>query len=278
MTELFADIKGLKICYEILGEGAPLILVQGFGGKKENWLAQFKPLSEHFQVIRYDGRGAGKSDRPNEEYTIEVLADDIAGLLDYLKIERVHIVGHSMGGMIVQNVVLKYPELVDKMILISTAHDIPSEAGIELYKNMLLNSIKSINEDPDKYFRQFSRNYFHREFRKQMEAEPKKKWYGLWSVDDLIKNLVIDPPTEQDITLQAKAIVSHHVLERLHEIKNETLLIAGSHDQLTSQAVMEELHEKIPNSTLKIIDKAGHGCIVSKAPEINQIIIDFLKK
>ena len=277
MTESFAEVNGLKICYETLGDGAPVVLVQGFGGKKENWLAQFKPLSEHFQVIIYDGRGSGKSDRPKEEYTMEVLADDIAGLLDYLKIEKVHIVGHSMGGMIVQNLVLKYPELVDKMILISTLYKAPPESGLEPYKNMLLNSLKSISEDPDKYFWQFARSYFHMKFRKQMEAEPNKKWYGLWSVDDLIKNLVIDPPTEQDITLQARAVVTHHVLDRLHEIKNDTLLIAGSHDKLTPQSVMEEIDEKIPNSTLKIIDKAGHGCIVSRAPELNQMIIDFLE-
>ena len=101
MPELFAEVNGIKFCYEILGEGDPLILVHGFGSKKESWIAQFKPFSEHFKVIRFDNRGSGKSHRPKEIYTMEVFADDIAGLMDYLKIDKAHIIGWSLGGMIV---------------------------------------------------------------------------------------------------------------------------------------------------------------------------------
>jgi len=64
----------------------------------------------------------------------------------------------------------------------------------------------------------------------------------------------------------------------IHEIKNDTLLITSSHDRIMPQSVMEEMHEKIPNSTLKVVDKAGHSSPVSRAPEINKMIIEFLKK
>ena len=180
--------------------------------------------------------------------------------------------------MIVQNMILKYPHRVDKMVLINTNYGTPDESGAELYKNMRLNSLKLMNEDPVKAFWQSIRTSYHIKFRKQMEAEPTKKWYGLWIVDDLIQNNITDPPTEKDIIMQAGAIATHHTLDRLHEIKNESLLIAATHDRIMPTTVMEEMNERIPNSTLKIIDKAGHDSPLSRAPEINQMIIEFLEK
>lgn len=99
----------------------------------------------------------------------------------------------------------------------------------------------------------------------------------MWSAEDLIKNSMIDPPTAEDIEVQAGAVNTHHTLERLNEIKNNSLLIASTHDRIMPTAVMKEMHKRIPNSTLKIIDKAGHDSPLSRAPEINQMIIEFLK-
>ena len=277
MKPTFALINGINICYEIHGEGEPILLVHGFGSKKESWIAQTEPLAKHFKVIRFDNRGAGKSDRPDDPYTMKVFADDINALLDFLGIEKTHIIGWSLGGMIVQNTVLKYPQRVNKMVLINTNYGTPDESGAEMYKDMRLNSLKLINEDPVKAFWQSTRTSYHIKFRKQMEAEPTKKWYGLWSVDDLIQNDITDPPTEKDIIMQAGAVSTHNTLEKLHEIKNDTLLITSSHDRIMPQSVMEEMHGKIPNSTLKVVDKAGHASPLSRAPEINKMIIEFLK-
>ncbi|UCC21188.1 MAG: alpha/beta hydrolase [Promethearchaeota archaeon] len=276
MTDLFADVNGIKICYEILGEGDPVLLVHGLGSKKESWIAQFKPLSEHFKVIRFDNRGAGKSDRPKGEYTMELFANDIASFIDYLKIDKTHIIGWSFGGMIVQNFVIKYPERVTKMVLINTNYGTPDESGAETYKNMRIASLKAKQADPEKAFWQSIRADYYIKFRKQLEAEPTKKWYGLWSAEDLIKESMINPPTIEDIEVQTSAVSTHHTLKRLHEIKNKSLLIASTHDRVMPVSVMEEMHERIPNSILKVIDKAGHGSPRSRAPEINKLIIDFL--
>ena len=120
MTEQFADVNGIKICYDIHGDGDPVILIHGFSDRKEHWRAQVGTLSKHFKVIRMDNRGAGKSDRPDGDYTMEDYASDIAGLMDSLGIEKSHIIGHSLGGMIAQNFAILYPNRVDKLILINT--------------------------------------------------------------------------------------------------------------------------------------------------------------
>ncbi len=278
MKTVFALVNGVNLCYEIHGDGDTLLLVHGLGTKKEAWIGQTEPLAKHFKVIRFDNRGAGKSDRPDTPYTMEIFADDINGLMDFLEIEKCHIIGWSLGGMIVQNFILKYPQRVNKMVLINTNYGTPDESGAEAYKNMRLQGLKANREDPVKAFWQSIRSDYYIKFRKQMEADPPKKWHGLWSVNDLIQMSTTDPPTEKDIIVQARALATHHTFDKLHEIKNETLLITSSHDRITPQSVMVEMHEKIPNSTLKIIDKAGHVSPRSRAPEINKMIIEFLLK
>lgn len=278
MTEQYADVNGIKLCYEMAGEGEPLLLVHGFGSKKESWIAQFPVLSKHFKVIRFDNRGAGKSDRPKGDYTMDIFADDIKGLLDYLGIEKTNIAGWSLGGMIVQNFILKYPEKVNKVILINTNYGFPDEGGPTVYKNMRLEEEKNKKIDHVKTWIDGTRTGYHMKFRKEMVANLSKKWYGLWSAQDMIDMSIIDPPTADDIEMQAAALKTHNTFDRLKAVKNPTLVLAASHDRLTPRSSMEEIHEQIPNSKLIVIDKAGHSSPLEKAPEVNQAIIDFLKE
>jgi 3-oxoadipate enol-lactonase len=277
MSEQYADVNGIKICYEIAGEGEPLFLVHGFGSKKESWIAQFPVLSKHFKVIRFDNRGAGKSERPKGTYTMEIFADDIKGLMDYLGIDQTNIAGWSLGGMIVQNFVLKYPEKVKKVILINTNYGFPDEDGPLVYKNMRLEEEKQKKIDHVKAFWDAARSGYYIKFRKEMEANPSKKWYGLWSAEDLIGESIVDPPTAEDIEIQASALKTHETFDRLKTIKSPTLILTASHDRLIPKSTMEEIHEQIPNSKFIVIDKAGHSSPLEKAPEVNQAIIDFLK-
>jgi len=277
MTEQYAEVNGVKLCYEINGEGYPLFLIHGFGAKKESWIAQVPELSKHFKVITVDNRGAGKSERPDSEYTMEVFADDINALMGHLGIEKANIAGWSLGGMIVQNFILKYPEKVNKLILINTNYGFPDEGGPTVYKNMRLSELEMKKVDPAKAWWQGARSGFYMKFRKELEANPSKKWYGLWSAEEMIEMSTIDAPTEKDINIQAGALKTHDTFERLNTVKSPTLLLTASHDKLTPKISMEGIHEKIPNSTLVVIDKAGHNSPLEKTPEVNQKIIDFLK-
>lgn len=271
----FIEVNGIKICYEIQGVGDPVILVHGFGAKKETWFGQFGPLSEKFKVIRFDNRGAGKSDRPNEPFTMDMFVEDIKGLMDALAIDKAHIIGWSLGGMIVQHFLLKYPERVNKAVLLLTNY---KGQGIDIYKQSRHEGLDVLLEDPEKAFWDSAPVNIHHSFKKKMKEDPKKKFYGLWSVEDLIEDSSIDPATHADIDNQASALEDHYTLERLHEIQIETLLVAGSHDRVCPKSTMEEMNMRMPNSMLKVIDKAGHLAPTSRAPEVNELIIDFLSK
>jgi len=277
MTEIYADINGIKICYEVKGKGIPVFLVHGFGSKKESWMAQFGPLSEHFEVVRYDCRGSGKTERPNQPYSMELFTDDLKGLMEFLNIESAHFVGFSLGGTILQNFASKYPDKVDKLVLISSIAKIPEGGGPEAYIKSRLEGIKLIKKDPETAFWNSTKLGFYFKFRKRMVNEPKRKFYGLWSAEDLIDYFKTDPPTPQDFKNLAHALKTQNTFDRLHEIKHKTLILAASHDRLVPKSVMLEIHERMPNSLFKVIDKAGHEYLKSQAPEVNKIIIEFLK-
>ncbi len=273
----FANVNGTKICHTIDGDGFPVILIHGYGGKKEIWKANVKALFKKFKVITCDVRGAGKSDRPNIPYTMKMLADDVKGLMEYLDLEKAHVCGRSLGGMIAQHFFFSYPECVDKLILMTTNYGMPTVDAVEMMKNARIDELALLKEDPEKAFWNKSRFLFHQKFRKEMAANPEKIFHDTFSAASLINENTINPSTPQDLENLANAMKGHSTFDRLKEITCQTLLIAASHDKLTPRSVMVEMQEQIPNSTLKSIEKAGHYVNMSRAPEVNEIILAFLE-
>ncbi len=115
-----AKVNGINISYSVGGKGEPLFLIMGLGREGGDWVLQRRVFQKYFRVITFDSRGAGKSDKPGEPYTIKSMADDTVALMDYLKIGKAHVLGVSMGGMIAQEMAINYPERVGKLVLVST--------------------------------------------------------------------------------------------------------------------------------------------------------------
>ncbi|TXT64002.1 MAG: 2-hydroxy-6-oxo-6-phenylhexa-2,4-dienoate hydrolase [Promethearchaeota archaeon] len=278
-TMAIAKVNGIKIDYEIQGEGndIPLILVSGWALKKQMWLAVAPPLSEHFKVITFDNRGCGKSDRPEGPYSLDDYADDILGLMDHLNLDKANLMGYALGAMIVMHFALKYVDHVDKLILLNTVAKYDTD-------DLVLDGIK-INSKaldfqqnaPKKYFMKSAKMAFHRGFIKELEENPDKKFHNLWTVDEWVKEYNIDAQTPQDVENQGKAMLGLNLLEDLDKISAETLIIAGSNNKIHPKTAMEAMHEKIPNSTIEVLKRAGDMTYLSRAPEINQLVIDFLK-
>jgi len=276
MTEVFAYINGINICYKKYGKGYPVILVSGFSGTKEGWIAQIGALSERFNVITFDNRSSGKSDHPNEPITMQMFANDLKGLMDFLQIDGAHLIGQSLGGMIIQQFTLNYPKYVNKLVLMNTTYSAKWIHDI-LIKQTSENLNKS-NGGPEEAFWELSKFLYHQKFRRQMKANPKKKFFNLFSVEDLIKIDNDKQVSAQDLINQAHSLLDFNSFSRLNKIKNPVLLIASSNDVLIPLSFMKEMNDVIPNSILKIIDKAGHMVNLSNAPEVNKTILEFLNK
>lgn len=268
------DVNNIKMHYEIYGEGFPVILHHGYGATSKVWIAQVGELSKNFKVITLDARSSGRSEHPKEPYTMDTLVEDLKGLMDALNMEQVHLIGQSMGGWIAQNFILKYPDCVNKLVLIGTNH---KGSGIQFMKNALTDSYELQKQDKQQAFWNYTKLTHHRKFIKEMQADPKKKFHGIWSAEDMIDELTENNMTPEDYELLANAIEKHDVTDRLSEIKNPTLLLASSHDKLSPKLVMEEIDKNIPNSKLEIIQGSAHHLFLEAAPQVNQIIIDFLK-
>jgi len=119
--------NGIQINYELSGKkGAPVVVLShSLNSSLLMWNPQMEALNPHFQVLRYDIRGHGGSDTPSGAYTLELLGEDVIGLLDALSINKVHFVGLSMGGMIGQSLALNYVHRLRSLALCDTASIIP---------------------------------------------------------------------------------------------------------------------------------------------------------
>ena len=124
-------MTGVRIAWERHGEGPPLLLIHGLGYARWGWEPVLPELAERFDVILFDNRGIGESDAPPGPYTVAEMAGDAVRVLDEAGVERAHVVGTSLGGMIAQELALSHPERVDRLVLACTtpggpnAHPMP---------------------------------------------------------------------------------------------------------------------------------------------------------
>jgi pimeloyl-ACP methyl ester carboxylesterase len=126
--------NGLRLYYETNGAGLPVVFLHGLSGTHDLWKYQVPAVAPHYQAITVDLRGHGQSDKPPGPYSIGGFAEDVLGLLDYLKIERAVVVGLSMGGGTAQTFALAYPERLRALGLISTSSEFPASTRERFYQ------------------------------------------------------------------------------------------------------------------------------------------------
>ena len=132
-----ADANGIRIHYEVHGEGRPLLLILGLGGDVSENAALIDQLAVRSRGIAFDNRGAGRTDKPDAPYSIELMAADALGVMDALGVSRADVLGISLGGRIALELALGHPERVERLILVSTsARVVPSWRRRHLYPTL----------------------------------------------------------------------------------------------------------------------------------------------
>jgi 3-oxoadipate enol-lactonase len=122
-----ADVNGITVHYEVHGQGRPLLLILGLGSDVSENQRLIADLADRCQVIAFDNRGAGRSDKPDTPYSIELMAEDALGVMDALQVPRAAVLGISLGGRIAMELALRHPQRVERLVLVSTsARVIPS--------------------------------------------------------------------------------------------------------------------------------------------------------
>ena len=258
----------LNIEYYVEGSGPPLLMIMGWIGHAGFWGEPFlEPLRSRFRVIRLSNRGTGLSDKPPGDVTIKTMADDAAGLLRELGIERAHVMGISMGGMIAQELVLNYPQAVQGLVLGCTNCGFargPQAAPQVMVTLAQSNAATTPRDRVKQYLLAASTPEFVRK-----EEEGLIGW---------VMKTFLEAPTPLDsIGRQFGAIAQFDAYDRLPQLKAPTLIVHGDKDLLVPVGNADILRERISGSRVHIIRDAGHMFFWEKPGESAGAIIEFLK-
>jgi 3-oxoadipate enol-lactonase len=253
----------IHLNYELTGKsGAPVVMLShSLGSNLAMWNLQRTALEGRYQVLTYDMRGHGNSDISEGAYTLEQLADDALYLLDALKIDRVHFVGLSIGGMIAQAMALKHPDRLLTLTLCSTSAYLPPPAlpilreRIETARNQGLSALVEGTLE-----RWFTAPYAQEQVQ---TLEPIRSQFLATSVAGYIGC--------------SEAIGRLNFIERLPAIALPTLILVGQDDPGTPVAASEAIHERIKGSKLVILPSASHLSNIQQASLFNQHLLEFLQ-
>ncbi len=256
-----AHINGTHLYYEIHGHGPYLILIEGLGAATWLWEKQLPEFSQHFTTVMYDNRGSGLSDKPPGPYSISLLADDLAALMEYLEISQAYILGVSMGGFIAQEFALTSPEKVNRLVLAATGCGGKDQVAMppEVLKSLMENSGSSRDAIRRKLSLAFSETFMNTP-----------------QVEHLIDLRLQTPQPRHAFLAQAEAGATFDRSADIHLITAPTLILAASGDKLVPAENANILARKIPNSQLKIYPGLGHQFWVENAAEFNRDVIEFL--
>lgn len=255
-----AALSGVEIHYEERGEGPPLLLVAGIPAVSSDWAPLAERLAATRRVIAYDNRGSGGSTVTPGPYTTAQFADDAVALLDHLGIERSDVFGMSLGGMICQELALRYPERVACLVLGCThagfAHAIqpPEETG---------RAFAMQTDDWAERMRALASLAFAR------DVDPSL----LERFTDKKSGDVQDPAGYR---AHIDAVQHHDALDRLGSIRAPTLVVSGDDDRIIPGANSEVLAQRIPDASLEVIDGAGHLFFLERPERTVAVLEDFL--
>lgn len=263
MPEVVAA-DGVEIHYEVFGrrDGDPLLLIQGLGTDSRGWAFQRLSLGRRYRCLAIDNRGVGGSDRPPGPYSLFQMAEDAIAVLDAEGINRAHVMGASMGGVISQIVAVLYPERVRSLVLTCTAcrHH-------EWRRELLQSWADAVQERGMSALGDSALEW--------LIGPRLRRRFGLWL--NLLARIVLQQPPEPFVA-QVHAILdmSDELRSQLADVNVPTLVLTGSQDALTPVGDAEELAEAIPNARLQILPGAAHGLMVEAPNAFNDIVVRFL--
>jgi 3-oxoadipate enol-lactonase len=249
-------VNGARLHYELHGQGEPLLLITGFTISAAIFEPVMAPYARRFTCVLYDNRGSGRTQAPSRPTSMAELAADAAGLLGCLGIDSAHVYGVSMGGMIAQELALRFPERVRGLILGGTTPGGP-RAVLPTARELAALIAGSVGATRTARRPSLGGALFSPEFRREHPEQ----------VRELLAYFGRHPPPKAGVLAQWWATVYHDTTSRLHEIQAPTLVLHGERDALAPPANARLLADRIPDAELALIPGAGHAYALER-PEL----------
>lgn len=255
--------NGINIYYEVHGQGQPLVLIMGLRRGLSWWYRQVPELSKNFRVIAFDNRGAGRSDQPDLEYSIKLLAADTAGLMDALGVARAHVLGVSMGGYIAQELALAHPERVLGLVLGCTGCG--GRRAVLMGPELRSRFIANQGLTPEQILRKDMDIYFSDRFISgQSEL-----------IEEFVKVSMEHYQPAFAFFRQLDACLRHDTVDRVGSISAPTLIASGDDDPLVPFANSLVLKELLPQAELRVLPGGRHCFFLEEADRFNRLVTDF---
>lgn len=212
-------VNDINMYYEIHGEGEPLVLLHGAGLETSSVGPLIQMFTSKYKVVSIDNRGVGRTDKPDELYSIEMMAEDTVGLLSAVGIKKAHFIGSSMGGRIAQVIAVRYPEMVRGLILTATAARVSPSMKLEL----------------------------------EIALKTPELWEKMLKESEVLF-MQMYPPTRESFYRQFVATIEFDGKDQLGKIKAPTLILNGTKDHTIPMECTEELAREILDSKLILVE------------------------
>jgi 3-oxoadipate enol-lactonase len=260
----YATANGIRIYYETEGSGEPLVLVTGYSSDVSHWITVRDELSRHFQIVMVDNRGAGRTDPPVGPFSMQDMADDVLGLCESLQLQKPHLLGHSMGGAIVQSIAYRHPKRIGKVILSQTFCKFR-----ELGRAIIRASLHLAEyEIPARYQYEmifpwlFSEDFYHDSRKLEMFLERKVSYPYRTPIEVMHKHFA--------------AMCDFDSSSWYHKIAAETLVLGGEQDLLCPLEDNVFLCKGIKGAKLHVFPRMGHMASLEIPKEHNRVVCEFL--
>jgi 3-oxoadipate enol-lactonase len=261
----FVTTNGVSLRCQVVGGGPPLCLINGFRLHGSAWPECFvERLAKHFSVVTYDARGTGLSDKPTDDYAVATMARDAAELITELGFQKAHVLGFSMGGMVAQDLAIRHPQRVHRLVLFATyagfGFTIPAPWSVQrrLYDiDGLLPEDAAKQVWPVTYTAQYLSN-------NQSTVEAQMRREIAYPTPDYVA---------RGLRTGLRAFSSGF---RLWRLRARTLVVTGTEDQLVPPGNSRILASAIPDARLESLPGLGHRAIWEAPEEIADLVSDFL--
>lgn len=252
----------VEIGWESHGSGDPLLLIHGLGYARWGWEPLLPLLSDHFTVITFDNRGIGETSVPPGPYTAGAMAADARAVLEASGVDRAHVAGSSLGGMVAQELAISHPQTVDRLVLISTTPGATLGLPMPQVTLDLFGAVATM--EPAEAVRRFVEN--------ALGADPDPA-----VVERILHHRTTKPQDPSGWAAQAAAGTTYDGDDRVSQIGSPTLAISGTADNVVDFRNSQVLAELIPDCKLRLVEGGGHLVFWEHPGEVAEQMIGFLK-
>ena len=258
-------INGVELAYDLQGSGAPLVMIHGAQGDQSMFSDLAPAFAHQFRVLTFDQRGSGLSEKPDMEYSMAMLADDTAALMEHVGFASAHVIGVSMGGMIAQEFALRHPRKVRALVLGCTTPGGPK--AVRLGGEALTNAYSTQPMSAEERGKALAEAAFTKGY---IEQHPEI----IPTMIEARRQRPLDPVA---LAHRMKAAYAHDTYDRLSQITCPTLVITGKDDVLISWENSRILAERVPSAKLVLLEPAGHCFWLEQPEQSREAITTFLQ-